>query len=117
MAAAGVSLRRYGPLCHSAVPPVPWYLAASISCVRARVCKPAQSLPRRRSCTVFPLPTPANQQARPQPKCRLYIEAYTNDESKFETDAQDVLKSIIGTALEVSKLQEFTGRDKPTVIT
>ena len=30
---------------------------------------------------------------------------------------QDVLKSIIGTALEVSKLQQFTGRDKPTVIT
>lgn len=30
---------------------------------------------------------------------------------------QAVLKSIIGTALEVSKLQEFTGRDKPTVIT
>ncbi len=49
--------------------------------------------------------------------CRLYIEAYTNDESKFEADAQDVLKSIIGTALEVSKLQEFSGRDKPTVIT
>lgn len=31
--------------------------------------------------------------------------------------AQDVLKSIIGTALEVSQLQQFTGRDKPTVIT
>lgn len=48
---------------------------------------------------------------------RLYIEAYTKDASTFESDAQDVLKDIIGTALEVSKLQEFTGRDKPTVIT
>ncbi|EFN54324.1 hypothetical protein CHLNCDRAFT_58243 [Chlorella variabilis] len=48
---------------------------------------------------------------------RLYIEAYTADPSQFELDAQEVLKSIIGTALEVSKLQEFTGRDKPTVIT
>lgn len=47
----------------------------------------------------------------------MYIEAYTDDEAAFEKDAQDVLKSIIGTALEVSKLQEFTGRDKPTVIT
>lgn len=48
---------------------------------------------------------------------RLYIEAYTADEAQFEKDAQEVLKSIIGTALDVSKLKEFTGRDKPTVIT
>jgi phosphoglucomutase len=48
---------------------------------------------------------------------RLYIEAYTKDASQFEADAQAVLKDIIATALEVSKLQEFTGRDKPTVIT
>ena len=48
---------------------------------------------------------------------RLYIETYTQDASLFESDAQDILKDIIGTALEVSKLQEFTGRDKPTVIT
>jgi phosphoglucomutase len=48
---------------------------------------------------------------------RLYIETYTNDASLFEKDAQEVLKSIIGVALDVSKLQEFSGRDKPTVIT
>eukprot|EP00887_Chlorella_sp_A99_P006392 scaffold3.g6392.t1 len=48
---------------------------------------------------------------------RLYIEAYTADQSQFGKDAQEVLNSIIGTALEVSKLQQFTGRDKPTVIT
>ncbi len=49
--------------------------------------------------------------------CRLYIEAYTADPSQFEVDAQEVLKSIIGTALETSQLQKFTGREKPTVIT
>ena len=48
---------------------------------------------------------------------RMYIEAYTADPSKFEADAQEQLASIIATALEVSKLQELTGRDKPTVIT
>jgi phosphoglucomutase len=48
---------------------------------------------------------------------RMYIEAYTQDASLFEADAQQVLKDIIAAALEVSKLQEFTGRDKPTVIT
>jgi len=48
---------------------------------------------------------------------RLYIETYTKDASKFDMDAQDALKDIIAAALETSKLQEFTGRDKPTVIT
>ena len=48
---------------------------------------------------------------------RLYIEQYETDEAKMMIDAQEALKSIIETALEVSKLQEFTGRDKPTVIT
>ena len=48
---------------------------------------------------------------------RLYIEAYTADPAKFELDAQDVLASIIRTALEVSKLEEFSGRSSPTVIT
>lgn len=48
---------------------------------------------------------------------RLYIEQYETDESKMLVDAQVALKPIIDTALEVSKLQEFTGRDKPTVIT
>ncbi|WPT14178.1 Phosphoglucomutase [Picochlorum sp. SENEW3] len=48
---------------------------------------------------------------------RMYIETYTKDASKFELDAQDALKDIINAALETSRLQEFTGRDKPTVIT
>ena len=49
--------------------------------------------------------------------CRLYIEQYSDDASKHGLDAQEALKPIIDLALEISKLQEFTGRDKPTVIT
>lgn len=48
---------------------------------------------------------------------RLYIEQYTNDPARLQEDAQVALKEIIGVALQLSKLQEFTGRDKPTVIT
>lgn len=48
---------------------------------------------------------------------RLYIEQYSADAAKLEEDAQVALAPIIKIALDVSKLQEFTGRDKPTVIT
>lgn len=48
---------------------------------------------------------------------RLYIEQYTNDKARLLEDAQVALKDIIQVALDLSKLQEFTGRDKPTVIT
>lgn len=48
---------------------------------------------------------------------RLYIEQFSADQSKHDMDAQEALAPIIATALEISKLQEFTGRDKPTVIT
>ena len=46
--------------------------------------------------------------------CEQYAPAGAQD---LLQDAQDALKPIIQTALEVSKLQEFTGREKPTVIT
>lgn len=49
--------------------------------------------------------------------CRMYIEQYSDDTSKHGLDAQEALGPIIKTALEVSRLQQFTGRDKPTVIT
>ena len=90
-------------------------------------CTPAASC--RHRCLPPSLITPCPSPSPPGPPhpcsgtgsagatIRLYIEAYTADPSQFELDAQEVLKSIIGTALEVSKLQEFTGRDKPTVIT
>ncbi|KAK9811703.1 hypothetical protein WJX72_008702 [[Myrmecia] bisecta] len=48
---------------------------------------------------------------------RLYIEQYSDNESKHGLDAQEALKPIINVALDISKLTEFTGRDKPTVIT
>ncbi|KAN0063528.1 Phosphoglucomutase-2 [Thecaphora frezii] len=48
---------------------------------------------------------------------RLYVEKYSNDEKEFGEDAQVGLKPLIEQALLVSKLQEFTGREAPTVIT
>jgi phosphoglucomutase len=48
---------------------------------------------------------------------RMYIEQYTNDANKITADAAEALAQIIKTALDLSKLTEFTGRDKPTVIT
>lgn len=48
---------------------------------------------------------------------RMYIDSYENDASKFEMDAQDVLRPLIQIALQISKLSEFTGRNEPTVIT
>lgn len=47
----------------------------------------------------------------------MYIEQYSADTSKHGLDAQDALAPIIKIALELSKLKEFTGREKPTVIT
>ena len=48
---------------------------------------------------------------------RLYVERYSKVESEYGLDAQDGLKPLIEVALSVSKLKEFTGREKPTVIT
>ena len=48
---------------------------------------------------------------------RLYVEKYSKNESEYGEDAQVGLKPLIDVALQVSKLQEYTKRDKPTVIT
>lgn len=48
---------------------------------------------------------------------RLYVEQYEPDVSKQGVDAQEALKPLIDVALQFSKLKEFTGREKPTVIT
>lgn len=48
---------------------------------------------------------------------RLYVEKYSSDPSEFDKDAQVGLKPLIDVALSLSQLKEFTGRDKPTVIT
>nr|GMD52026.1 phosphoglucomutase, chloroplastic [Ipomoea batatas] len=48
---------------------------------------------------------------------RVYIEQFESDASKHDVDAQIALKPLIELALSLSKLKEFTGREKPTVIT
>jgi len=48
---------------------------------------------------------------------RLYIEQYEADETKHGLDAQEGLATLIQLALSTSRLQEFTGRESPTVIT
>lgn len=48
---------------------------------------------------------------------RIYIEQFEPDVSKHEMDAQAALKPLIDLALSLSKLKDFTGREKPTVIT
>lgn len=48
---------------------------------------------------------------------RLYVEKYSRNEAEYGEDAQVGLKPLIEVALATSKLQEFTKRDKPTVIT
>jgi phosphoglucomutase len=48
---------------------------------------------------------------------RIYLEAYESDVTKHHLDAQDALSEMIQIALQISQLEEKTGRDKPTVIT
>ncbi len=48
---------------------------------------------------------------------RLYLESYEPDAAKHNVDPQEALQPLIVIADQVSKLQELTGRDKPTVIT
>merc|ERR1712078_589549 len=48
---------------------------------------------------------------------RMYVEQYEADPAKQGADAQEALAGIIATALDLSKLQDFIKRDKPTVIT
>ncbi|KAH7106182.1 hypothetical protein BKA62DRAFT_689108 [Auriculariales sp. MPI-PUGE-AT-0066] len=48
---------------------------------------------------------------------RLYVERYTKDASQFEKETAEGLKGLIEVALSISKLKEFLGREKPTVIT
>ncbi|XP_042502404.1 phosphoglucomutase, cytoplasmic-like isoform X1 [Macadamia integrifolia] len=48
---------------------------------------------------------------------RLYIEQYEKDASKTGRDSQEALAPLVEVALKLSKMQEFTGRSAPTVIT
>ncbi|CAF1321419.1 unnamed protein product [Rotaria sp. Silwood1] len=48
---------------------------------------------------------------------RLYVDSYENDPSTYTKDAQEMLRPLVSLGLEIAQLKEFTGRDKPTVIT
>nr|XP_009617656.2 phosphoglucomutase, cytoplasmic isoform X1 [Nicotiana tomentosiformis] len=48
---------------------------------------------------------------------RLYIEQYEKDSSKIGRDSQEALAPLVEVALKLSKMQEYTGRSAPTVIT
>lgn len=48
---------------------------------------------------------------------RLYVEKHCSDPSKYLLDAQEYLKPAITLAVDLLKLEEFTGRDKPDVMT
>ncbi|MEO7996083.1 MAG: alpha-D-glucose phosphate-specific phosphoglucomutase [Gemmatimonadaceae bacterium] len=48
---------------------------------------------------------------------RVYIESYEPDVTRHSLDTQEALKPLVETALELSQLQQLTGREKPTVIT
>jgi phosphoglucomutase len=48
---------------------------------------------------------------------RIYLESFEPDVSKHHLDAQQLLATLIGIALQVSELRKRTGREQPTVIT
>merc|ERR1712073_172948 len=48
---------------------------------------------------------------------RMYLEKYEAATGDLDQHQFDVVKPLAAIALEVSKLQEFTGRDAPSVIT
>ncbi|KAK6122265.1 hypothetical protein DH2020_043998 [Rehmannia glutinosa] len=48
---------------------------------------------------------------------RLYIEQYEQDPSKIGRESQEALAPLVEVALKLSKMQEYTGRSAPTVIT
>ena len=50
-------------------------------------------------------------------KVRMYVDSYEADEANQLKNADEMLAPCIDVALQISKLQEFTGRDKPNVIT
>jgi len=48
---------------------------------------------------------------------RVYIEAYEGNPANHLLSAQQMLQPMVEVALQISELQRYTGRDKPTVIT
>jgi len=48
---------------------------------------------------------------------RVYIERFIEDTARHGEDTQSILAPILATALQISDLENFTGRLKPTVNT
>ncbi|MGB5593719.1 MAG: alpha-D-glucose phosphate-specific phosphoglucomutase [Crocosphaera sp.] len=48
---------------------------------------------------------------------RVYVESYEPDSSKHNVETQEALSPLIQLAEEIAQIKQFTGRDKPTVIT
>lgn len=48
---------------------------------------------------------------------RMYVDSYEADEANQSKSAQDMLAPCIDVALQISQLVNFTGRERPTVIT
>ncbi|MCU0566312.1 MAG: alpha-D-glucose phosphate-specific phosphoglucomutase [Oculatellaceae cyanobacterium Prado106] len=48
---------------------------------------------------------------------RLYVESYEPNIAKQSQDTQEALSGLIAIANEVAQIQDYTGRDQPTVIT
>ncbi len=48
---------------------------------------------------------------------RVYLESYEPDASKHNLDSQQALASLIDIAEEIAHIRQYTGMDKPTVIT
>lgn len=47
----------------------------------------------------------------------MYVDSYEADEANQLKNADEMLAPCIDVALQISKLKEFTGREKPNVIT
>ncbi len=48
---------------------------------------------------------------------RVYFDKYESSKEHLYQDPQDRLKDLVDLALDLSQLRQFTGREKPTVIT
>jgi phosphoglucomutase len=48
---------------------------------------------------------------------RLYVDKYENDPAKLLQPTQRAVQDLIAAALEVSRMEAFTGRASPSVVT
>jgi len=48
---------------------------------------------------------------------RVYIERFEPDAARHDLDTQEALADLIKAALEIAPIREYTGRDRPSVIT